>query len=468
MESLWGRAPSATAASTVPGTTSEYRTVPLRRQDIEQIVNSTRHRAAGVERAGGGVCFRARSKRSTWTSTPGQEGPGPGADRSAAPTRPALAHAKAALAHSQGRPGTRRGPLGAGGPQRETGPSSSNRPRPSPKPISISAVTDRQVASKRRSSWPMRTSEECEADLDTAKTNLKFTQIRSPVDGIVIDRKVDPGQTVASQFQTPVHVRRRPGLGEEGLRLCLGRRGRHRPDPRGPAAETAGHLHGGCLSATTSSGEDRRRCASIRPRCRTSSPTRWWWKSPNPGIKLLPGMTANLSFQIEKRAGVLTVPNAALRIPSPARAGLPARPGGYWKARPATNGEARPLARRARLPPAVVRPSPASARNPQRYVWIVEGRPAVRRRRSMTGLSDKGFTESSPAELSEGQKWWWHADSGQQTSSTELTMNFLLILRVALRTLGQEQDSRRPDGAGDRHRRGRRHPAGLRSASRPA
>ena len=38
----------------------------------------------------------------------------------------------------------------------------------------------------------------------TARTNLDFTNIKSPVDGIVIDRKVDPGQTVAAQFQTPV------------------------------------------------------------------------------------------------------------------------------------------------------------------------------------------------------------------------------------------------------------------------
>ena len=33
--------------------------------------------------------------------------------------------------------------------------------------------------------------------------NLDYTEIRSPVDGIVIDRKIDPGQTLAAQFQTP-------------------------------------------------------------------------------------------------------------------------------------------------------------------------------------------------------------------------------------------------------------------------
>ena len=37
-------------------------------------------------------------------------------------------------------------------------------------------------------------------------------------------------------------------------------------------------------------------------------------EAANPELKLLPGMTANLSFQIEKRSDVLTVPNAALRF----------------------------------------------------------------------------------------------------------------------------------------------------------
>ncbi|HET6346179.1 MAG TPA: efflux RND transporter periplasmic adaptor subunit, partial [Myxococcota bacterium] len=39
------------------------------------------------------------------------------------------------------------------------------------------------------------------ADRDSAATNLAFTKIRSPIDGIVIDRQVDVGQTVAAQFQ---------------------------------------------------------------------------------------------------------------------------------------------------------------------------------------------------------------------------------------------------------------------------
>ncbi|MCX7634933.1 MAG: efflux RND transporter periplasmic adaptor subunit, partial [Syntrophales bacterium] len=44
---------------------------------------------------------------------------------------------------------------------------------------------------------------QAEAALKAAETNLHYTQIRSPVDGMVISRNVDVGQTVAASFQTP-------------------------------------------------------------------------------------------------------------------------------------------------------------------------------------------------------------------------------------------------------------------------
>src|SRR5205823_1756183 len=45
--------------------------------------------------------------------------------------------------------------------------------------------------------------DQARANLDTSETNLRYTEIKSPVTGIVIDRKVDKGQTVAASFQTP-------------------------------------------------------------------------------------------------------------------------------------------------------------------------------------------------------------------------------------------------------------------------
>ena len=39
--------------------------------------------------------------------------------------------------------------------------------------------------------------------MENSKANLEYTEITSPVDGVIIDRKIDPGQTLAAQFQTP-------------------------------------------------------------------------------------------------------------------------------------------------------------------------------------------------------------------------------------------------------------------------
>ncbi|MFV2066066.1 MAG: efflux RND transporter periplasmic adaptor subunit, partial [Pirellulales bacterium] len=45
--------------------------------------------------------------------------------------------------------------------------------------------------------------DQAKANLSNSEANLYYTEIRAPVDGIVIDRKIDPGQTLAAQFQTP-------------------------------------------------------------------------------------------------------------------------------------------------------------------------------------------------------------------------------------------------------------------------
>jgi HlyD family secretion protein len=44
---------------------------------------------------------------------------------------------------------------------------------------------------------------QAEADLEAARINLAYTEIQSPVDGVVVSRSVDVGQTVAASFQTP-------------------------------------------------------------------------------------------------------------------------------------------------------------------------------------------------------------------------------------------------------------------------
>ncbi len=57
--------------------------------------------------------------------------------------------------------------------------------------------------------------EQARANLENSQANLEYTEIRSPVDGIIINRKVDVGQTIAAQFQTPELFIVAPRMDEE-------------------------------------------------------------------------------------------------------------------------------------------------------------------------------------------------------------------------------------------------------------
>jgi HlyD family secretion protein len=54
--------------------------------------------------------------------------------------------------------------------------------------------------------------QQARASLENAEANVEYTRITAPVDGVVIDRKIDPGQTLAAQFQTPELFVIAPGM----------------------------------------------------------------------------------------------------------------------------------------------------------------------------------------------------------------------------------------------------------------
>jgi HlyD family secretion protein len=69
---------------------------------------------------------------------------------------------------------------------------------------------------------------QAQAALESSQVNLRYTTIVSPIDGVVISRNVDVGQTVAASLQGPHDLRHR-GRHEEGPDPGKRRRGRHRP-----------------------------------------------------------------------------------------------------------------------------------------------------------------------------------------------------------------------------------------------
>lgn len=152
---------------------------------------------------------------------------------------------------------------------------------------------------------------ESEANLTTAKTNLEFTNIKSPVDGIVIDRKIDPGQNVASLFQASALFVIAPDLEkrvdvyasvkEDDIIRIRDAKTRNEPVTFTVNAYP-NEVFGG-------------RITQIRL-CPTNVQNSVHYtvivEAPNPNFKLLPGMTANMSFEIEKRTDVPIIPSSAL------------------------------------------------------------------------------------------------------------------------------------------------------------
>jgi HlyD family secretion protein len=162
------------------------------------------------------------------------------------------------------------------------------------------------------------TVEQNRAALEMAEANRGYTLIRSPVDGIVIDRKVDAGQTLASQYQTPVMFVVAPELEKKVWILAS-------IDEADIGLVRKAEKNGQPVRFTVDAYREEKfegKIVQVRlgpksalPNVQVSVVTYVAVvEAPNTELKLLPGMTANLVFQIDKHEQVLKIPNAALRF----------------------------------------------------------------------------------------------------------------------------------------------------------
>jgi HlyD family secretion protein len=240
---------------------------------------------------------------------------------------------------------------------------------------------------------------ESKADLDVAVTNLEFTTIKAPVDGMVIDRKVDPGQTVAAQFQTPVMFVVAPDL-EKKIYVYAS------VDEADIGLIRQAQSHRQPVTFTVDAyPKDTFRGKIFQVRLNPSTVQNVVTytvvvESPNPELKLLPGMTANLCFQVEQHAGVLIVPGAALRFypraeqVQPRDRSILEGAAGDGQA----NGESTPPGG------GTTNDGAAAADNRgRRYVWVVEGE-RLAAVEVVIGLSDKSSAEVVSGSLSEGRE----------------------------------------------------------------
>ena len=171
----------------------------------------------------------------------------------------------------------------------------------------ISALADYDTAQANLDSAAAQV-DQAEAALSQAETNLANTKIHSPIDGVVVDRQVDVGQTVAASFQAPtlftiaqdltkMQVQADVDQSDIG-RVKVGQTARFTVDAF-PEQEFSGAITQVRLNATTNQN------VITYPVIIGVA---------NPDGKLRPKMTADITIAVATVRDVLRVPNAALRF----------------------------------------------------------------------------------------------------------------------------------------------------------
>jgi len=162
-----------------------------------------------------------------------------------------------------------------------------------------------------------------DAALRQAQVDLDHTTIRAPVDGVVVSRQVDVGQTVAASLQAPVLFTIAQDLTQMQVETSVDEAdiGRIKLDDR--ATFTVDAFPGETFTGTVT---QIRKAAQVVQNVVTYTVV---VAVKNPAGKLVPGMTANVKLVTAEKPSVLKVPNSALRFrPAGAEAAAPGAPAG--------------------------------------------------------------------------------------------------------------------------------------------
>lgn len=153
------------------------------------------------------------------------------------------------------------------------------------------------------------------ATLSTNETNLAKASIRSPIDGVVLARKVEAGQTVAASLNAPVLFTLAEDLARMELRVNVDE-------------ADVGRVKEGQAATFNVDAYARRKYPAVIQRVSYGSQTTdgvvsytTVLKVDNEDLSLRPGMTATAEILTDRRENVLLVPNAALRFTPPRNGG---------------------------------------------------------------------------------------------------------------------------------------------------
>jgi HlyD family secretion protein len=159
--------------------------------------------------------------------------------------------------------------------------------------------------------------QQARADLEAARINLGYTDIASPVDGIVVSRNVDVGQTVAASFQTPTLFLIAQDLTKMQVDTSVSE-----ADIGGVAVGQSAAFQVDAYLGKEFPGE----VVQVRIAPTTVQNVVTYdvvIGVDNPRLELRPGMTATVTITTARREGVLKIPQRALRFRPRRPAGEP-------------------------------------------------------------------------------------------------------------------------------------------------
>ncbi len=214
--------------------------------------------------------------------------------------------------------------------------------------------------------------EQARAALTYAQTNLIYTKIISPVNGIVISRNIDVGQTVAASFQTPTLFNIAQDLTKMQIDTNVDEADIGKIKVDQPVEFTVDAYPDTTFMGKVS--EVRNAPTTIQNVVTYNVVV----KVDNPELHLKPGMTANVSLVLADKKGVLRIPNAVLRF------------------RPAERG------------------NEASAQKGP-GVWVLENK-KPKRISVVLGITDGNYTEILTGDLKEGNEIIVEATGGGKKS----------------------------------------------------
>ena len=207
------------------------------------------------------------------------------------------------------------------------------------------------------------------AALQTARIDLGHTNIKAPVDGVVVSRNVDVGQTVAASLAAPTLFLIAQDLTKMQVDTNVSEADVGRVRANQPATFTVDAYPGRIFTGSVTS--IRKAPINVQNVITYDAVV----GVSNADLKLFPGMTANVKILVNQRQNVLKVPNAALRYH-----------------------------------PAADKPAPGAGKDGrksaslEKAVWILDANNKQRRAVVTTGESDGTSTEITGGGLKDGDR----------------------------------------------------------------